>query len=474
MSAPNPQCPGCQALLAQLADLKHQVARLSEQVAQLTARLSQNSQNSSRPPSADPPAAPKRPPKPAPSRRKPGGQPGHKGNTRFLKPTHDCHEVVPFFPETCSHCHAPLPTEPCPAAPPPRRHQVLDLPPVLIRTTEYQCHARCCPHCQRLTFAALPPEVPQGVVGPRLQAVCALLVGRYRMTRRSLQEFLLQVGGEALSLGSVSALEARTALALAAPYEAARAAIAHAPRVNADETPWREGAAKAWLWTAVSDWIVCFLVARNRSREAFEALVPFDPARTVTCDRYSAYIYLTGDQRQVCWAHLLRDFVSLSQATGAERAIGAGLVAATKELFALWYRYRVGEIDRRALQTQMEPVQGRVRTLLEEGRASQHWKAGPLGTELLKQWESLWTFVRIGGVEPTNNAAERAVRPGVLWRKISFGNQGEGGRAFVERMLTVVGSLRLQGRGVLDYLEGAIRAWQEQREAPSLVPEAGA
>jgi transposase len=294
------------------------------------------------------------------------------------------------------------------------------------------------------------------------------------MTRRSLQEFLLQVGGEALSLGCVSALEARTAGALAAPYEAARAAIAHAQRVNADETPWRERALKAWLWTAVSEWIVCFLVSPHRSREAFEAFVPFDPARTVTCDRYSAYLYLTGDQRQVCWAHLLRDFVALSQATGAEQAIGAELVAATKEMFALWYRYRVGEIDRSGVQSQMEPVQERVRRLLEEGRASQHWKAGPLGTELLKQWASLWTFVRLEGVEPTNNAAERAVRPGVLWRKISFGNRGDGGRAFVERMLTVVGSLRLQGRGVLDYLEGAIRAWQEQQEAPSLLPEAAA
>jgi transposase len=292
------------------------------------------------------------------------------------------------------------------------------------------------------------------------------------MTRRSLQEFLLQVGGEALSLGCLSALEARTASALAAPYEEAREAIAHARCVNADETPWREAAEKAWLWTAVSEWIVCFLVSSSRSREAFQTLVPFDPARTVTCDRYSAYQHLQGDQRQVCWAHLLRDFTALSQTSGPEQAIGTALVLATKDLFAVWYRYRAGEIDRSALQRQMEPVQERVRTLLLEGRASQHWKAGPLGTELLKQWESLWTFVRAEGVEPTNNAAERAVRPGVLWRKISFGNQGERGRAFVERMLTVVGSLRLQGRGVLDYLEGAIRAWQERREAPSLVPKA--
>jgi transposase len=471
MSAPNPECPGCQALQARVAQLEAQQLLLQSQLARLEARLSQDSQNSSRPPSSDLPAASKRPPKTAPSGRKQGGQPGHTGTTRFLKATDACHDVVAFFPQTCAHCQAPLHPGAAADATPPRRHQVLDLPPVLLRTTEYQCHAGCCPHCHGLTFASLPSWVPSGVVGPRLQAVCALLVGRHRMTRRSLREFLLQAGGETLSLGCLSALEARTAAALAAPYDEARTAITHAKQVNADETPWRQGALKAWLWTAVSEWIVCFLVSESRSREAFQTLVPFDPARTVTCDRYSAYQHLQGDQRQVCWAHLLRDFVSLSQTSGEERAIGASLVTATKELFAQWYRYRAEEIDREGLQAQMEPVQEQMRRLLEQGRASQHWKAGSLGTELLKQWESLWTFVRVEGVEPTNNAAERAVRPGVLWRKTSFGNQGTGGRAFVERMLTVVGSLRLQGRGVLDYLEGAIRAWQERGEAPRLVPE---
>jgi transposase len=385
MSAPHPDCPSCRALQAQVlqlqalgADFHAQLANLTAQVAQLQARLNQNSSNSSRPPSSDPPATSKPPPKPTPSGRKQGGQPGHKGTTRFLKPTQACHDVVSFFPETCTHCQAPLPPGPSSGAPPPRRHQVLDLPPVLIRTTEYQCHARCCPHCHGVTFASLPSGVPSGVVGPRLQAICALLVGRHRMTRRSLQEFLLHAGGERLSLGCLSALEARTAAALAAPYDEARQAVTQAKQVNADETPWRQGALKAWLWTAVSNWIVCFLVSASRSREAFQKLVPFDPARTVTCDRYSAYQHLVGDQRQVCWAHLLREFVALSQASGEAAAIGAGLVAATKELFAVWYRYRAGEINRSALQSQMEPVQERVRRLLLEGRASQHWKAGPL------------------------------------------------------------------------------------------------
>jgi transposase len=463
------------AIEAEVASLRTCVAQLQTLQLQLEARLNQNSQNSSRPPSSDPPAAPKRPSKPPPSGRAPGGQPGHKGNTRFLKPIEQCHEVVSFFPEACAHCHAPLPQQPSSDVPPPRRHQVLELPPVLIRTIEYQCHATACPHCHVLTWATLPPEVPAGIFGPRLQAVCALLVGRHRLSRRSLQEWLLEVGGEAVSLGCLIDLEARTTRALQSPYEQARQAVVAAAVVHADETPWREGSHKAWLWSAATREWVLFRIDRHRSRTAFELLLPpraDGSRRTVICDRYSAYQHLQGDERQVCWAHLLREFTELSQMTGEAKALGEALLAATGWLFALWHGYRDAQIDRAGLEAGMRPVMAQFAELLARAKASDHWRAGPLGRELLRQWECLWTFVRVVGVEPTNNAGERAVRPGVLWRKCSFGHQGEGGRAFVERMLTVVGSLRRQGRNVLAYLEGAIRAAQGGGEAPSLVPEA--
>lgn len=480
MSPFNPECPGCRALQARVAELEAEVAplravvaQLQTRLAQLEARLNQNSQNSSRPPSSDPPAAPTRRLKPDPSGRKPGGQPGHPGKTRFLKPIQQCHEVLSVFPEACAHCQAPLLQEPSDPALPPRRHQVLELPEVLIQTIEYQCHATACPHCHALTWAPLPPEVPRGIFGPRLQALCALLVGRHRMSRRSLQEWLWEVGGEAVSLGCLIDLEARTTQALQQSYDQVREAVQAAPVVNADETPWREGAQKAWLWSAATSWLVLFRIDRHRSRAAFELLLPprrDGGRRTVVCDRYSAYQHLQGDERQVCWAHLLREFVELSQMTGEARRLGEALQAATGWLFELWHAYRDGEIDRAGLQGWMGRVQGQFRELLALAKSSDHWRAAPLGRELLKQWECLWTFVGVPGVEPTNNAGERAVRPGVLWRKCSFGHQGEGGRRFVERMLTVVGSLRLQGRAVLEYLEAAIRAAQGG-VPPSLLPE---
>ena len=465
MSAPNPDCPGCQALQARVVELE---ARL----AQLEARLQQNSSNSSRPPSSDPLHRRKPAAKPPPSGRKPGGQPGHPGVTRRLLPVEAVDEVVAQIPTHCAHCHALLPGE-IDLTVPPRRHQVTELPPVVVRTTEYQLYSCTCPRCGGRTAATLPAGVPTGCVGPRLQALSSLLTGRFRLSRRSVQELLADVCGVEMALGSLCALEASTARALAAPYAEAQQAVAAAAVVNVDETPWREERHKAWLWTAVTPVIACFRVDASRSRAAFEQLVP--PAaegfwRTVISDRFSVCQYLLGDGWQICWSHLSRDFQALAEMKGVAGEIGKAALIELGAMFALWYPYRRGESDRVTLQAQMRPIQARMAWLLRRARASEHWKAGPLGWSLLGQWRSLWTFVRREGVEPTNNAAERALRPAVLWRKGSFGHQSAAGRAFVERMLTVVSSLRLQGRNVLEYLEAVIRSGARGEAAPSLVP----
>lgn len=245
MSVPHPECPGCQALQARVTELE---ARLEL----LEARLRQNSRNSSRPPSADPPQAPKRPPKPASAGRKPGGQPGHKGVTRCLKPLDQVDTLVSLLPARCAHCAALLPPTLSADDPPPRRHQVTDLPPRFLLTTEYQLHARTCPLCARRTWATLPEGVSTQSVGPRLQAFLALLVARFHLSRRQVSEWLADVAGEPFSLGCLASLETATATALWLPYQEAQAAVAQAAAVNVDETPWREGKAKAWLWLAAT------------------------------------------------------------------------------------------------------------------------------------------------------------------------------------------------------------------------------
>jgi transposase len=378
-------------------------------------------------------------------------------------------------PAVCAHCQAALPPLAAPDDPPPQRHQVVDLPPQLLETTEYQLHARTCPACARRTWAALPPDVPTGVVGPRLQALCSLLVGRYHLSRRETQELVADAFGEAFSLGTFSALERAMAQALAAPYLAVQAAVAAAPAVNADETSWREGNRKAWLWLAATPALALFRIDPARSRAAFERLLPpaAPGARTVTSDRYRAYVHLRGEEHQLCWSHLIRDFTALAELSD-ERGpgIGRGALAVAQDLFTHWHAFQAEAIDRTTLQQRLRPVQARLCRLLRRARDSGHWKAAGMARDLLRQWPSLWTFARRAGVEPTNNAAERAVRPAVLWRKQSFGNQGESGRAFVERLLTVVGSLRLQGRNVREYLEMAVRAARRGETAPTLLPAA--
>jgi transposase len=359
------------------------------------------------------------------------------------------------IPLVCAHCQAALPPEIDRSEPPPR-HQVLDLAPQLTVTTEYQLYTCTCPDCGGQTTATLPVGVPTGVVAPRLQAFCALLTGRFRRSRRSVQELLASVFGEALALGTISTLEAATARALAVPYAEAAAAIAGADAVNVDETPWREGKQRAWVWVAVTPQITCFRIDPSRSRAALEQLVPPPPAgaeRTITSDRFSVYQHLSGTGWQICWAHLERDFTALAE---------------IETLFGHGYAYRQGEIDRSTLQERMEPVQEQFAAILKEAEGSRHWKAAPLGWHLLGHFDSLWTFVVREGVEPTNNAAERALRPAVLWRKSSFGTQSGRGRTFAERLLTVATSLRSQGRDVRDYLAAAIPAAANGGQAPSL------
>jgi transposase len=461
IGAARPDCPGCQVLAAQVREL---LAR----VEQLEARLNQNSQNSSRPPSADAPAPPKPPPA-APTGRRRGGQPGHRGTTRTLKPLECVAEVVEEVPTHCAHCRSALPAGQAEGDPSPLRHQVTELPPIVCVTTEYRLHARTCPHCCRRTWADLPAGVPRGSVGPRLQALCSLLTGGYGLSRRSTQELVRDLLGEELCLGTLSSLEAATAAALSGPYQQVAETVARAERVNADETRWFEAHRLHWLWLAATDTLALFRIDASRSRAAFERLLPKraeGQRRTVTSDRYSAYCHLVGDEWQSCWSHLDREFTGWAQSRGKAAGLGKAAKAATRRLFCRWHQYRAGELSHAAMAAYLEPVKEHLRATLVEASASGHWRVEGPARHLLKHFESLFTFTRVEGVEPTNNHAERALRRGVLWRKRSFGHQSERGRAFVERLLTAGGSLRLQGRNVLAYLEAACCGIRLKTEPP--------
>lgn len=454
-----------EAAQREVALLRKENAALKERVRDLESRLRRSSFNSSTPPSADPPWVPSRE-KPATGRR-PGGQPGHPGKTRRLFGPEEVDEVVAVPPARCGGCGKSLRRAACTGEA--LVHQVVDLPATAARVTEYRCEERRCT-CGEITRAVLPEGVPLGAVGPRLQAVVALLTGRYRLSRREAREAVEALYGPKarLSLGTVVALERRTAGALEEIHAEARDAVRRTAVVHADETLWREGSRKAWLWSAVTRVLAVFHVDPERSREAFRRLM--GPYRgTLVTDRWGSYHSHPPTRRQICWAHLKRNFQELVERKDGASVLGRAGLKASRAVMEAWWRFRDGEIGRSRLKQIIQPVRKRfLRAALRHVRNSVPIAAAT-SKDLLRRWTALWAFTRREGVEPHNNAVERAIRKAVLWRKGSFGCASKAGSRYVERMLTVAESLRLQGRDVLDFLQDAVLADLHRRPAPSLV-----
>jgi transposase len=457
--------PAAQAVVVALAQ---RVTALETEVRALTARLGQNSTNSSRPPSSDPPHTKRRPPA-GPSGRRPGGQPGHVGHFRALAPPARVDAVVDHWPAQCAGCAAPLGAGGAGSAdvvP----HQVTELPVLRATITEHRLHRVVCAACGAATRAPLPPDVPTGAYGPRLQAAVVTLSGGYRLSRRQVADLCGTLLDAPVSVGSVDALCQAASAALARPVEEAAAAVPVAAVVHADETPWKQGKERPWLWVAVTALATVFRLAAGRDRGVIQALIGERYAGTLVTDRFSAYAWLDLAYRQVCWAHLTRDFQALVDRSGPAAPLGRDALAQVRLLFTAWRRFRSGALDRAGLRAAIAPVDEALGALLLAGQENPDARAAGLCRALLRLWPALWTFAEVEGVEPTNNAAERALRPAVLWRKTSLGTRCEAGGRFVERVLTAAATCRQHGRSVLDYLTDVCTAAQRGLPAPSLLP----
>jgi transposase len=244
------------------------------------------------------------------------------------------------------------------------------------------------------------------------------------------------------------------------------------PVANVDETGWREGRQRRWLWVAVTTLVSVVLLRATRGSQGAKDLLGATYGGIVGTDRWSAYTWIDAARRQLCWAHLARDFAAFVERGGEPARLGQALLDLTDEMFGLWYRIRDGTLSRTGFQAAMQPIQARVGTLLREGASVEHAKTRHACQNILKLEAALWTFVATAGVEPTNNAAERALRRAVLWRRRSFGTQSAAGSCFVARLLTVVTTLRQQQRDVLDYLTEACAAQIGGTPPPSLLPTA--
>src|SRR6059036_29906 len=453
-----------ETLKVQVKTLTSMVHTLQEQVRTLQEQLNQTSRNSSRPPSSDPPQS-QRPRRPRGQRRR-GGQPGHPGHTRSLVPVEEVDEVVVLKPDQCRGCHAPLSGD----DPTPFRHEVIEIPPIKPVITAYHWHQLVCPECGETTRAPWPAGVPSGTYGPRGQATVALYTGAYRLSKRTTQHVMDEVFGVPMSVGTIGPLEQATTEAVAAPVEEARTYVQAQEVAHLDETSWRQGDKRAWLWVAVTSVVTVFLVRMSRGGQVARELLGEKFSGILVTDRYSAYNWYPVRWRQICWAHLLRDFEAMCDRGGRSEALGDALLAQAHQMFTWWHRVREGTLQRSTFRSYMTPLRREVERLLEAGRRCGMPKTAGTCRDILKRREALWTFVQVEGVEPTNNAAERSIRPGVLWRKGSFGTQSEEGSRFVESMMTVVSTLKQQQRNVLEYLTEACDAALRGDAAPSLLP----
>jgi len=446
---------------------------LSQRVSHLEERLKIDSSNSSTPPSAHPPGKklPKLNQNKGQNRR--GGQPGHRGTSRTLLPPEQVHETIPCHPEPVCPCGGEVRVSQRF-----ERRQNIEIPKITPHVREYQLHVGLCVQCGERHQAPLPPGVPKGILGPNALALQALLVSYFHLSKAKVQMLFRDAFGLPVSTGTLSESEAVMADALAPLYAEARTAIQQADHLGADETSLRQGQAdggnpqgkKAWVWVAVHPHLTVFRISLSRGQESAKALLGEAFQGIVSCDRWSGYTWLPLAQRAHCWGHVFREYRRIAQRSGESGALGEQLLQLVRDVFAA---RKDG-----TLAARQKTLRERMRGLLEQGAAyvpapkevSERAKTARTCQSLLKVEAAYWTFAAHEGVEMTNNAAERALRPLVVWRKVCYGTQSERGSRMLERVFTVVETCRQQARPIWETLTQAIEAHLGKGTRPSLIP----
>jgi transposase len=446
-------------LLARIAEQDRRITALEAEVA----AIKKTPRNSSLPPSTEHPHA-----KPGPQKEKSGkrqgGQPGHPKHERALIPAEQCQAVVSVQPENCRRCGEALTG----SDPGPLRHQVWEIPEIKPLVTEYQLHRLTCPCCQESTCGQLPTGVPHSQAGPRLVALTALLMGCFKQSKRRVALFLEQVLNQPCSPGWVVKLQNQATAALTPAYGELAAQLPTEPVLGIDESPTKQARLKSWLWTFVASSYTVFALRTTRAATVLQELLTETFDGVVNCDR--AKMYWKIGRPQWCWAHLKRDFQALIDHPDHQvKRLGRDLMRPARELFRHWSRCRDGTITRVGMLRLMRPIREEIDSLLLRGVFSGNPKLIGMCEPLYDHRDWLWTFLEVEGVEPTNNVSERALRPAVIWRKLSFGTQSARGSRFVETILTVVETCHRQSRNSFEYLTTAMEAHFANQPVRSLL-----
>lgn len=464
-----------------VAAQQRKITHLTHQLRLAEEKLRTSSHNSSKPPSSDPPSKPKRTVRPETGKRR-GGQYGRPFHARKLMPVEEVSSVSDHRPERCARCNVHLNGD----DPTPLRHQIVEIPASHPQVFEHRLHSLRC-KCGHVTRACLPEAITANGFGPGVEGTVATLASACRLSHRMIVSVMLDLFGVRMGLGSVARILRRASGAVEKPVEEARAYVRwYEGSKHVDETGWYQRGAdgtneddkQAWLWVTATEAVTFFEVALSRSQEVAKRMLGEVPVGTVITDRYKGYRFIDLEQRQVCWAHLYRDYVKMSERSGEAGTLGRQLKKLAEKLFRLWGQYREGKLGQNVWESEAFGIRWRMRGLLERGAGvstREHERSERTLTkntckEMLEVEPAMWLFLQKPEVEITNNEAERALRHAVMWRRVSFGSQSEGGAEMVGRMLTVVMTLKRRGESVHKYLVEACRAAHEGRAGPSLLP----
>jgi transposase len=462
----------------QIADQAKTIAEKDKRIADLERQLAlrnQNSRTTSKPPASDGLAGQQRVRgRRRKSRRKPGGQVGHPGHWRVVVPADRVDDVVNHVPDRCRRCARRLHARDAVGAP--RRHQVTDLPPIAAHITEHRCHGRQCPDCGTITVALLPDDVV-GQFGPQLTALIAYLTVVCRMPRLVVQRLLEGALQIPISLGSTQRAWEEASAAVATPYAELEAALRAESALNIDETGHRTNGDKRWMWAFVARTFIVYRIAASRGADVLKTVLGETFAGIVGSDRLPTYLKYVVGQRQFCWAHVTRNLLSaldLATTPSAKRFCREAL-ALERRLFRLWHRFRGdpeargAPLTRAELRDKVLPIEKRLFALGERYLDAANADVRNLATAFFIHNPHFFTFVYENGVSPTNNAAERALRTAVQWRKIMFGTRSDQGERAVERLLTIVRTCQLQQLNALAYLTAAIATHRRREAVASLL-----
>jgi len=448
--------------LAEIQILKAENQALKAEIKVLKEKLNTNSTNSSTPPSQDPFRKKRRK---DPTGKPQGAQPGHRGHARQLVPLEQVQIVHDLRPGACPSCASaffgdtPISTD---------IRQVVEVPESPPQVTQYNIHTCCCSRCGKHVKANIPEEAKYGF-GPRLMGLVTSLSGEFRLSKRQVTALLGKIGIR-ICAGSVCKIHDRASSILQGPHEEIKQYTLQQKHLNADESSWKILSQKKWLWTGCGKDSVFFEIKASRSAQAFrEVFGSFTGG--LTTDRYSAYNSHKGP-RQLCWAHADRDFEKIGSREGFDGFVGKALKDCKTTIFDLWHTFKSSQITREELIRKIEagPMED-VRCLLKAGAVHEDCQNGTKATclDFLDRFDMLWVFVYQEGIEPTNNTAERALRHGVIWRKLSYGSQSEAGAKFVERVMTVAATLKLRAQNTFEYFTSCFRAYIYGSQAPPII-----